>query len=436
LSKSLRNKICYIGHRRYLPKNHKWRRSLTFDGHHEYKGEPQKLSLEETLECLEKVKDITPGKPDGSKKRKCGQKDHKPKLFSRKSALWKLPYWQHLKLPHNLDMMHIEKNICDALLGIILRLEGKNKDTVNARLDLQDMGIRHELHLEQDDDNSVSIPAAWYAMDKEERAAFCGFLRSIRFPYGYASILTRCISADGSKVQGLKTLDCHIMLQRILPVGLRGLVHKDIYEAVAELGKKFRELCSRKLKVDVIKRLKAEIPLILCKLEKIFPPAFFDMMVHLAIHLPDEALLRGPVQYGWMYPMEHQMGTLKGNVRNRARPEGSIAEAYIANEALTFCSRYMEDVVTRFNRDDDKLEGASDGDLSIFQHGVKLLGANRQIYLEDKEFDKLCWYVLNNCDEVEPYLSEFREELEKEGGHDVDNRLEKEFPAWFRSHVS
>ena len=32
--------------------------------------------------------------------------------------------------------------------------------------------------------------------------------------------------------------------------------------------------------------------------------------------------------------------------------------------------------------------------------------------------------------------SKFREELEKEGGHDVENRLEKEFPAWFRSHVS
>jgi len=98
---------------------------LAFDGHHEYKGEPQKLSMEETLVCLEKVKDITLGKPDGSKKRKRGQKDHEPKLFSRKSALWKLPYWQHLKLPHNLDVMHIEKNICDALLGIILRLEGR-----------------------------------------------------------------------------------------------------------------------------------------------------------------------------------------------------------------------------------------------------------------------------------------------------------------------
>ena len=32
--------------------------------------------------------------------------------------------------------------------------------------------------------------------------------------------------------------------------------------------------------------------------------------------------------------------------------------------------------------------------------------------------------------------SKFRRELDKEGGHDVEKRLEKEFPAWFRSHVS
>ena len=86
-------------------------------------------------------------------------------------------------MPHNLDVMHIEKNICDALVGIILRLEGKNKDTVNARLDLQDMGIRPDLHLEQDDDNSVSMPATWYSLEKQESAAFCQFLKGIRFPW-------------------------------------------------------------------------------------------------------------------------------------------------------------------------------------------------------------------------------------------------------------
>jgi hypothetical protein len=95
--------------------------------------------------------------------------------------------------------------------------------------------------------------------------------------------------------------------------------------------------------------LKGEIPLILCKLEKIFPPAFFDVMVHLCVHLPDEALLRGLVQYGWMYPIERRLGTLKNFVRNMARLEGSIVEAYMASDILTFCSRYMKDVDTRFN---------------------------------------------------------------------------------------
>lgn len=47
--------------------------------------------------------------------------------------------------------------------------------------------------------------------------------------------------------------------------------------------------------------------LILCKLEKIFPPAFFDVMVHLAVHLPREAMLAGPVQYRWMYPIERYL---------------------------------------------------------------------------------------------------------------------------------
>ena len=90
-----------------------------------------------------------------------------------------------------------------------------------------------------------------------------------------------------------------------------------------------------------MERLKQEIPLILCKLDKIIPPAFIDVKMHLAVHLLDKALLRGPVQYGWMYPIERQLGTLKNFVRNRARPEGSIVEAYMASGTLTFCSRYV-----------------------------------------------------------------------------------------------
>lgn len=402
LSRAIRNKLCYIGHRRYLPRTHAWRRSLAFDGQRENKVEPGKFTIEEVQEELEKVKDVRPGKHPATKKRK---RNEGPVIFSRKVGLWRLPYWKYLKLPHNLDVMHIEKNICENLLGTLLNVDGKTKDTTNARLDLHDMGIRPELHLQQDG-NSVTVPHAWYVLKKDQRIEFCKFLKGIKFPDGYAANLARFISADSSKVQGkLKTHSCHILLQRIIPAGLRGPISKDVYEAVAELGKFFRELCSRNLRIDVVKRLKAEIPLILSKLEKIFPPAFFDVMVHLAVHLPDEALLRGPVQYGWMYPIERRLGTLKNFVRNRARPEGSIAEAYVASDTLTFCSRYMEDVDTRFNQDDGSGgDGPLFDDTSVFMHGVTLVGSNRVQYIDDGVMDKLVWYVLNNCEEVEPYL--------------------------------
>ena len=88
-------------------------------------------------------------------------------------------------------------------------------------------------------------------------------------------------------------------------------------------------------------------------------------MVHLAVHLPDEALLRGPVQYGWMYPIERRLGTFKGYVRNRARPEGSMSEAYITTEALTFCSKYIETV--------DQLSkevGEDNHGLNVFDYSV------------------------------------------------------------------
>jgi len=53
-----------------------------------------------------------------------------------------------LKLRHKLDVMHIEKNICEALLGTLLDIAGKSKDSISARLDLEDMGIRKKITLE------------------------------------------------------------------------------------------------------------------------------------------------------------------------------------------------------------------------------------------------------------------------------------------------
>jgi hypothetical protein len=294
------------------------RRNNEYAGLFESNEAPESFSAEELLAELEKVKDVRPGKKQecGKRKRSDFEGGH-VRIWSRRGGLWKLPYWPTLKLRHNLDVMHIEKNICEYLIGTILNIPGKTKDTTKARLDLEDLGIKEELQFREDGD-SCEMPNARYTLSKEKRKAFCDFLSKIKFPDGFASNISRCVSADGTKLQGLKTHDCHILLQRILPVAMRGFMDKDIYEAIAELGKFFRELCSKTLNKDVLVEMKKEIPIILVKLEKISPPAFFDVMMHLTVHLPDEALLRGPVHYGWMYSIERRLYTLKRYVRNRA----------------------------------------------------------------------------------------------------------------------
>jgi hypothetical protein len=101
--------------------------------------------LGEVLDELDKVKDVRPGKPVNETQNtgRTWKRDVGPKIYSHKSVLWRLPYWIHLKLPHNLDVMHIEKNVCENILCTLLNVPGKTKDTHNARLDLYDMGIKH-----------------------------------------------------------------------------------------------------------------------------------------------------------------------------------------------------------------------------------------------------------------------------------------------------
>ena len=60
-----------------------------------------------------------------------------------------------------------------------------------------------------------------------------------------------------------------------------------------------------------MEKVEEHIVLVLSKLELIFPLAFFDIMVHLVMHLPEEDILGGSVQMRWMYPFERFMKMFK-----------------------------------------------------------------------------------------------------------------------------
>ncbi|RZB86718.1 hypothetical protein D0Y65_026692 [Glycine soja] len=88
--------------------------------------------------------------------------------------------------------------------------------------------------------------------------------------------------------------------------------------------------------------LENEAAIVLCQMEMYFPPSFFDIMVHLIVHLVREIRLCGPVYLQWMYLVEWYMKVLKGYTKNQHQPEASIVERYVAEECINFCSQYIE----------------------------------------------------------------------------------------------
>lgn len=76
----------------------------------------------------------------------------------------------------------------------------------------------------------------------------------------------------------------------------------------------------------------------------------------------DEVEIAGTVHARWMFFLERFMKTLKGFVRQRARPEGSMAEGWLVQESCVFISEYLSrsqnNVLELWStKDDDRLVG-------------------------------------------------------------------------------
>ncbi|XP_058771635.1 uncharacterized protein LOC131645005 isoform X1 [Vicia villosa] len=106
-------KNVFLGHRRFLNSNHHyrgWRKA--FNGKAEHRTAPPFLSGDQ---IFEKVKDVSTqfGKPFAHSLVKGGWK--------KKSIFFELPYWKSLYVRHFLDVMHIEKNVFDSVIGTLLK---------------------------------------------------------------------------------------------------------------------------------------------------------------------------------------------------------------------------------------------------------------------------------------------------------------------------
>ena len=182
-----------------------------------------------------------------------------------------------------------------------MNIEGKIKDNAKAREDMRKIYWRPELEINAE---TGRYPKAIYALDKPAKQVICEWMKGLRFSDGYVSNMARCVDRNKYRLFGMKSHDCHIFMQRLLPIVFRELLLMRVWEAITELSIFFKQLTSTILREEDMQRLEEDIPVILCKLERIFPPGFFDSMEHLPIYLAYEARIGGPVQYCWMYPYE------------------------------------------------------------------------------------------------------------------------------------
>lgn len=234
-------------------------------------------------------------------------------------------------------------------------------------------------------------------------------------------------------------------MQHFLPLAIRGLLPDHVMSVLFDLCGYFREVSAKVLYISELEKLEERIVMTLCHMEMIFPPGFFNVMVHLVMHLATEAKVGGPVCYRSMWFVERYIGKLKSNVRNRAHPEGSIAEAFLADECMTFCSRYIIGFETKHNlasRNEDDEEWVGNHDIAhgsrLFPHSGNPLGRPRNYVLSGVAKVQAHRYVLFNCSDVNSYLRAHADEITngRNLNLDVVERIQNDkFHEWFQAHI-
>ena len=119
------------------------------------------------------------------------------------------------------------------------------------------------------------------------------------------------------------------------------------------------------------------------------------------------------------------MKIFKGYVKNPYRPEASIVERYIAKEAIELCTMYMSEVdVIGIPR--SRYEGRKEGNASIVRKDQQQV---LQAHL----------YILNNIDDVLPYIDEHKMFLKTMSPRANEkwllNEHNKTFLKWFKHKI-
>ena len=80
-------------------------------------------------------------------------------------------------------------------------------------------------------------------------------------------------------------------MQQLLPVAIRGILPDKVRVSITRLCFLFNSICSKVINPQQLDDLENEAAIVICQLEMYFPPSFFDIMVHLIVHLEGNSVV-------------------------------------------------------------------------------------------------------------------------------------------------
>jgi hypothetical protein len=167
-------------HQRFFPLSHPFRgdRKSFMKGKTVRKGPPKrklKLYITQMLDDL---------KESGNGKFEDYGENHN---WIHKSCLWELPYSKALILPHNVDLMHQERNVVESIISMCLDVTSFSKDNMNARKDLAALCDCPLLVVKTNAKRNLTRPRAPYYLKLAKRKEILKWLKKLKFPDRYAA---------------------------------------------------------------------------------------------------------------------------------------------------------------------------------------------------------------------------------------------------------
>jgi len=170
--------------------------------------------------------------------------------------------------------VHIEKNALELIINTVVNVNTLTKDDLRSRKDMSTHCKRRRIDVRAIEVGEGSVrevmPPASYVLSKDLRKVLCDWIQSVKFSYGYASNLSRCVDMKNGSLHSMKCHDYHVFMQCLLPLAFRDLLPSNVLKVLTELSQFFRNLCLSKLHMDDVLRLEKNIAEILCKLERVF----------------------------------------------------------------------------------------------------------------------------------------------------------------------